>query len=244
MKKWILITLVIGVCLFQSQQAKAQQWLLPEPSGNQLTDLIFFNDSVGLAAFDYDGIYRTIDGGSSWTWVCSTGSENCSMLDIRPGGQAVAMCKTYLLYSSDYGQTWTQRGQLNNMSFQKIQLIDEVSVVSFIKLQATNSYAIGKSVDTGQSWVIDTLTWSPYPWMRTEYNDISFETLQKGLIAEYKDGQVYMTYDGGRTLHKLNQGFLGLDYNVKCAVLAPDTFLLVGIPGNKKFSVPSGKSDE
>lgn len=242
-KRWIILILTALVVLFQSRPVNAQQWLLPEPSGNPLTDLIFFNDSIGLAAFAYDGIYRTTDGGASWTWVCSTGGENCSMLDIRPGGQAVAMCKTYLLYSGDYGQTWTQTGQLNNMSYLKIQLIDDVSMVSFIELQATNSYAIGKSVDTGQSWVIDTLTWSPYPWMRIHYNDISFETLQKGIVVEY-EGPAYKTLDGGKTLIPINQPLLGAAYDKKCAVLAPDTFMVIGLPGNLKLSESQGKSNE
>jgi photosystem II stability/assembly factor-like uncharacterized protein len=242
-KRWMILILMAWVGLFQSRPVNGQQWLLPKPSGNPLTDLIFFNDSIGLAAFAYDGIYRTTDGGASWTWVCSTGSENCSMFDIRPGGQAVAMCKTYLLWSSNYGQTWTQRGQLNNMSYLKIQLIDEVSMVSFIQLQATTSYAIGKSADAGQSWVIDTLTWNQYPWMRIAYNDISFETLQKGIVVEYA-GPVYKTFDGGKTLVPINQPLPGADHDVKCAVLAPDTFMVIGLPGNKKLSGSQGKSNE
>lgn len=56
-------------------------------------------------------------------------------------------CATYLLSSSDYGATWSFRGQPTNMGYIKIQLVAPLQLVSFIDLQAKNAYAIGKSAD-------------------------------------------------------------------------------------------------
>ncbi|MGC8865552.1 MAG: WD40/YVTN/BNR-like repeat-containing protein [Bacteroidales bacterium] len=109
----------------------AQQWIMPHPWGNPVTDITFLDDNTGLATVSYDGIYRTTDGGSAWVKVWDTGSENCFMIDFSPSGEAVVACNSYLLYSQDYGNTWSIRGQLTDMHYLKIQLVAPQQLVSF-----------------------------------------------------------------------------------------------------------------
>ncbi|MGC8865551.1 MAG: hypothetical protein ACP5O2_07500 [Bacteroidales bacterium] len=79
--------------------------------------------------------------------------------------------------------------------------------------------------------MIDTLTWSPYPWMRAIYIDISFETLMKGLVVTDL-GVLYTTQNGGKTLQKVNHTFL-FDGGCQCAVMAPGCYMVTGYSSKK-----------
>lgn len=152
MKRLSLLLFSTVLSIFLHLQLLGQQWLLPkEIGGTPIQDLIFFNDTIGLVFVNYDGIFRTTDGGNSWQRVYFTGNEACVMFDIQASGRVAAATSNFLFWSENFGQTWEQRDALNNMSYLKIQFIDSIRMVSFIKLQAKNAFAIGKSVDGGQS---------------------------------------------------------------------------------------------
>lgn len=86
-----------------------------------LVDVMFFNEQVGLvaggAATDNTGasIFRTVDGGATWTEVFSTGTgyewfwklQSPDGVHVHASVQSLSSLQPHVARSSDAGQTWT-----------------------------------------------------------------------------------------------------------------------------------------
>ncbi|HEV2473924.1 MAG TPA: hypothetical protein VGS41_14710, partial [Chthonomonadales bacterium] len=125
------------------------------------------NDNVILMTTLYGGIYRSADGGSTWSnpWTAQDGM--CVAFDPSDGTQAVASVLDYdfnlntwfteSLYSTDSGQTWAQASgpcsRFNNFS-DRIEMAYAPSNPSIVYAETTGG--VYTSTDGGHSYVLTT----------------------------------------------------------------------------------------
>jgi hypothetical protein len=61
---FVLITCIVVVTL--PALAQRWEWVYPLPTGNDLFDVQFVNDSVGWAGGAFGTLLKTTDGGNTW----------------------------------------------------------------------------------------------------------------------------------------------------------------------------------
>lgn len=120
------------------------------PGNNRdFTDGVFVNASVAVAVDDAnDEIYRSVDGGASWTLV-ATAADALNAVDSR-GSTVVAVGNNEALeYSADAGATWpgvtTGAGTGANMN-------DVVMVSSSVAVAVGDAGEVIRSTDGGDNW--------------------------------------------------------------------------------------------
>jgi photosystem II stability/assembly factor-like uncharacterized protein len=110
-----------------------------------LYDLLFFNDTEGLAFSDY-GVYRTANGGQSWTSTSPHSAPGYSRL-----GDSVLFTSGatgYFLRSTDQGKTWTSHPLGYSIYVRKIDFINanEGVIIGY-------KGEILETSDGGTSWI-------------------------------------------------------------------------------------------
>ena len=88
-------------------------YMVREPEGNSWTSVDFANDMVGFACAGEGKIYKTVDGGFSWTQVGDTVNYNVSLKNISVVSEDtifVGGASSTVLRSFDGGVTWQDVG--------------------------------------------------------------------------------------------------------------------------------------
>lgn len=129
-------------------------------SGGGITGLSFINDSIGYIAADRSGLYKTTDGGESFTNILDDSYhqenfsvEQVSFYDAKHGVAAVGHYNKSMFITHDSGKTWIKSVpfELNNLnSFGKIKMIDPLRIYA-----TTSDDEFFKTDDGGQTWLYD-----------------------------------------------------------------------------------------
>ena len=125
------------------------EWVNPYPQGNDLNDVAFGDESLGIAVGDFGTIIRTSDGGISWDSKQLTPQrtlQHCQLWDVNLGwilGDSALFLKT-----TDGGVSWVKKD---------FGLTNVITTINFRFLNQEIGYAWGnnvllKSTDGGDSW--------------------------------------------------------------------------------------------
>ena len=159
-------------------------------------------DQVGPGAGDL-GIYRTTDGGRTWTKVLNKTSNDVLFMD---GNRVIAQVFSEIAgvnvstiwYSDDAGLTWFETGVFFGEEAPEIDLerIDATTVAAI-----SSQGAIWMSSDGGFSWTKrqDAVGTLPHSWR------LHFSDDQHGYATGH-DGIILATTDGGRNWDMLQNG--------------------------------------
>ena len=184
--------------IFKTTDA-GSNWFIVHNSGKSINSITFISLLIGFAVGDQGFLYKTIDGGN--TWSASSVNPNTNVTfekikfrDINNGIIVGGIAEIY--YTNNGGTSW----QLSSGMF--LPNPPYFKSVSFVP-NSTIAYAIGstmvgglilKSNNNGISWTEVTSS-IPSP-ISTSLNDISFTSTNNGLIVG-NSGAIYKTSDGG-----------------------------------------------
>ncbi len=168
-------------------------------TGKQLFSLWFFNNDSGVVA-GYDGIYRTVNSGSSWDTVWSVTQFGYKFGEVRqiffPSsdiGYAVGVgynqssnpsLEDFLLKSTDSGVNWDTIITFENTSLSSVFFVNQD--LGFI---GTESGLIFKTTDAGNTWNEKQISNS-----RNDVKSIQFLSETKGFAT---GGTTYYLTSGG-----------------------------------------------
>ncbi len=160
-----------------------------------LRDLLVLSPGVLLAVGELPGIYRSEDGGASWSAVSNPGSVDLEDIFRVDANTLFAVGENKVLRSIDNGASWTLRTSPGN-----VQLTDQ------FWLSSTRGYILGafvlkQTTDAGQTWL-------DVPGVPSAFDlagDIQFLDAQTGWI--FHDFDTYQTTNGGLSWTNVNHGF-------------------------------------
>ncbi len=124
----------------------------------QITRLLVSpSDSYTLyAAVYYDGLYKTTDGGASWTLISSYSLVD---FEFKPGSSTVMYGSNkigYIFKSTDGGATWTTVVNNNAIGGRRVNLAvseaDDNVVYAIMSKSDGSLYGVYKSTDSGDSY--------------------------------------------------------------------------------------------
>jgi photosystem II stability/assembly factor-like uncharacterized protein len=158
--------------------------------------MYFHTTTLGFVGTSSNGIFKTTDGGVSWTNPKpGIGVNQLSFADANVGF-AVTEGNGAVYKTTDGGTTWTS-------VFSTSQAIRGLDVVNsstvYISTNANGSNQVQKTTDGGNNWTAITVTGA------TLVNDIDFISANTGYAAGsgpgffLDEGKVYLTTNGGAT---------------------------------------------
>ncbi len=177
------------------------QWstLLNSPFSGRTDDICFVNDSVGWMATGADGrIYKTDDGGDSWTLQYF---ENTYLRSIEFATPLLGFCGSLngkFLKTENGGNTWTN---VANGIQPKPPGICGISaptqeVIYGCGIWSSPAFVV-KSVDGGNSW-----TYTDMSHLASSLIDVHFISADTGFVC----GRAIDGIEGGIILHTVNGG--------------------------------------
>ncbi|MBK9980837.1 MAG: T9SS type A sorting domain-containing protein [Saprospiraceae bacterium] len=207
MKKIILLHL-----LFLSMVAPSfsQSWNLagPIPFANRYDDIYFINENIGWTVNSEGNIFKTIDGGLTWTWLYQNSYyfRSVEFLDAMTG--FAGTLDSVLLRTTDGGATWEHiEGQIPHL----------IQGVCGLSHMGDNVYGVGiwsypayfiKSTDRGDTW-----TYTDLSAYADGLVDCYFLDENIGFVSglnENLGGVILKTIDGGTTwqmVYNTNDGY-------------------------------------
>lgn len=149
-----------------------------------LYDVAVLPSGTVLACGAAPGLYRSSDGGATWTTPAHPGATDLRDLTLRPGGVTAAGVNGSVLLSTDDGLTWSSIGS-------------GVGVISqHLWRSASEGYAVGdgaahRTTNGGLSWT------AFLPTSQERYNEIYFSDASNGTVVQ--DFGTWNTTNGGLT---------------------------------------------
>ena len=151
----------------------------------------------------YGEIYRTTDGGTTWTLAFRDSVKNAHLdaIDFTDANDGwVSGWAGSILKTTDGGQTWkSYSGNLGltattlaNIRFWHVETVDNNPDNVWL---STNVDILAHSTDGGTTWTADTLV--PQQAKQTGLYNIQFTDSNHGWVTGY--GQIFYTSDGGQT---------------------------------------------
>jgi len=200
---WSLACVLAGVALLTPNPAAASDlaWTRSGPEGGEVRTLAVhpFDESVVFAG-TIDGVYRSDDGGSTWSRKSDgIGSRIVQAIVINPhrtDEMFVLVWDDHGLFKSvDGGETWLPLGFGEGRDFRILRY----SPTPFV-LYGIEEYDLFISVDSGQTWV-------------KEYIDTGFDQIHDlavhpihpqymAVATSTSSGGIVMSEDGGRSWRK------------------------------------------
>ena len=163
--------LLVGVGAFKSTDGGATWTLLPATNYDTNPDWRFVNrfavhptqTSVLLAAVTNNdavtgGIYRTTDGGASWTKVAGMKALDVAFEPGNPNNAVAGLDDGFIAYSRDAGVTWTRTARI--VASPSGRSNTARAEIAFARSQAGTVYAsvdnargeVWRSADSGATW--------------------------------------------------------------------------------------------
>jgi len=203
------------------------------PAQNALLNAVKFNDaSNGLAVGAHGEIYKTTDGGSTWS-LSSTSSFALS--DVHYASSSVVYATGYdpdtpfgvILKSTDGGSTWVENNNTN------ISMSD-------ISSDGSNVYAVGTVNDGSQGVILkstdDGATWNEVKSTTKGLFSINMISGGNGIACGI-DGATYKTTDGGATWAETITGLSNLN---EVQFINSETVYMAGDAGSIYKSTNAG----
>lgn len=185
----------------------------PDPTSINQINAISFTDPLTGYATDETNLYKTTNGGNSWTTsVPGFGIKDINFIDANNGYACGEIFpNAVVMKTNDGGQTWSNVLSaffqlFVNSSMQKLDVITS-DVVYCSTLYTTNLY---RTTDGGMNW--DTITMSQIYGIQ----DYDFVNALEGHVLSTM-GEIFGTQDGGQTWT--------LEYAVATGAYGPSVFL-------------------
>lgn len=170
-----------------------QGWIPVNLTNHVLHDVTFRDASVGVVVGDNGSIFRTTDGGDSWTPVASGTDAPLRAVAFGAGGKAYAAGLGILLGSTDDAATWS---------------VVEAGDFSYLDLAAQGP---NRAWVVGEGGVIRATTTGGASWFwqtsgtANNLEGVFFLTPSEGWVAG-PNGTLGYTQDGGATWTSRNSG--------------------------------------
>ena len=222
MKKLYYLILIFSINFFAQPQWSPLTSIVTNSNGQRFDDVFFINENVGWAANGfYAAVYKTLDGGSTWTLQMSNATmgtnyyfRNIEFLDENIG--FLGTLNGVFLKTINGGISWTT---VTNFSTNPIAIcgLDTVGTSTIFGCGAYFSPAfIIKSIDSGVSWQY--IDMSAYASGLVE---VVFLDENVGYASGKKadGGVVLKTIDGGITWTEIYNSAIAGEYVWKLQIL-------------------------
>jgi len=180
------------------------------PPGNAYgTDIQAINNQIVYVS-TIGGLYKSSDGGTSWTQNSSQRLSSLHFTNIDEGWGAGNPSYGEMLYTSDSGETWTNLIETNNPSgFSSYRAVDFIDSQTGWIAGSINSNALLKTTDGGESFFEQDCNTDD------SLLDVAFIDSQTGWVVG-REGIICHTDDGGTTWVEQNSG---TDYSLNSVQL-------------------------
>jgi photosystem II stability/assembly factor-like uncharacterized protein len=196
----------------------AAHWM---DAGIPARSVSFVNATTGYAG-SFEGMYKTTNGGTSWSKISDGKFNKIHFLTETKG---IAIYRGALSKTIDGGQTWTV-----------LYTVDDFDAWAFTDIyfvDARNGYVTGelgafyKTSDGGETWEL-----LKTPATFDNYRSVAFLTPNVGLVTtEY--GYSYYTFDGGYTWQYTTIPVESANVSIEELAVTPDgSFYAVGVFGS------------
>jgi photosystem II stability/assembly factor-like uncharacterized protein len=185
------------------------------------------------------GIYRTIDGGASWSRLTKDlpeGNTGRIGLDIYRGNPNIVYAiienaKGGVFRSEDRGSTWKKMSDVDSRPMYYSQIRIDPSNDQRIWQCAANMFT---SEDGGKTWVQNVVT-----RIHGDYHGLWIDPSNSNHMLAGSDGGIHQSYDRGRTWDYINTIPLGQFYEVSLDNQKP-YMVYGGLQDNGSWAGPSG----
>gem|GEM_PF-880820 len=135
-------------------------------------------------------IYRSVDGGKTWSLQLSTGSLDIiyDLAAVTPRQAVAVSALGYIRYTTNGGATWRKAHRGSGTLLNAVDFTGQTGWV------AGNGSTVEKSVDGGRTWVVR----NPQPGYNAAFMDVSFANQSNGWVVGFY-GDVFHTTNGGQT---------------------------------------------
>lgn len=171
------------------------QQVVPQSAQENLYNVAFANDGLGMAVGLFGIMLRTTDGGATWLKFDVGTQEHLFSIDhIGDNLWFAAGNGRVIIKSTDAGVSWTESFHGITGDFEGINMVDE-----------NNGYVCGangeirKTTDGGLTWLLQQSGTTNLLY------DISFADVNTGIAVGYF-GTIVRTTDGGETWQKVSDG--------------------------------------
>ncbi len=203
------------------------------PDGGSVRNLAVSGNAV-LATTDQGFIFRSTDGGVSWTEVLNTGLFEIILELTTTGTRVYALTTTRIYSSNDNGVTWSSTAATFPSGLVTALAANGNNVFIGLVTEALATRGVYRSTDSGASWAIS----------NTGISDSLITALAvsgTNLIAGSAGGFVYRSINNGTNWSAvtLNQTLLSVDDAVASGTnfyLAADTVILRSTDGGATFT--------
>ena len=199
--RFVLALLFLSTTVAISQVDSGFAWVKPQPTGEILWDVENVGPGTFVAVSTNGFLYRTADGGQSWSAVGTELNGSLWSIDAK-GSLVIATGKGGRAYRShDAGRTWVHDRVPNlGQTLRDVAILDDSTVVA-VGSNLSQSGVIVRSADGGRSWSIYD------PELLVAFRSVHFIDSQHGwatgtygLLLKTSDGGVSWTRDTNSVL--------------------------------------------
>ena len=233
MRNYYLLFVLFSITLSAQLKWQPLTSIISNNNGQRFDDVFFINENMGWSVNGfYASVYKTIDGGATWTLQLSEQSEflpgnyyfrNIEFLNKDIG--FVGTLNGVFLKTIDGGTTWTVVANFTTNPA-AICGLDAVGTSTIYGCGAYFSPAyIIKSVDSGETWqYIDMSTYA------VALVEVLFINEMEGFVSGQSEtgGVVLKTIDGGETWKEIFNSNIPGEYVWKLQILASNSNVIFG----------------
>lgn len=189
---------VLTLLSFAAAAQGRWQWLNPTPSGDVHRKILFADAANGYLLTSYRDVYRTGDGGRSWT--LDKRFPAGTSLERKYGTMAMTAVTGEVYISTDDGDSWTFKSvEMDNAYWMKgVDIVSRDTLFAYSENPNAGFSNLYRSCDRGQSWQP-----VPPPPGGMQAYAVEFINGRVGFVGAW--GKVYRTLDGGASWQVVNR---------------------------------------